>query len=351
MKKSSYGFLSLILIWSLQVRAGLEVNIHLSNSEYVVELSPEQQSEAQKKLDSLSQQERKSFFSTRADFLRLAAIGLQKIKVGFGIGAVIYNKVSFYRHRKDTQKYFDLAETMSGDSRQSLISSIISYDEEMQTKQEMFESLSLKEKGDEIILRMLQSLDRTLWEGAPIVSRANEFGVMAAIGPQLEAGTYSGNKIGGLFDIGLSLGYNRDQKALVFQIFRDKEKFVSTQMPAIFIAGVVVKAGPTIANQKRELTTRGISFYPPMVPGFSTTTELSFNAGFSSGLTWPPSPLGDMLTYANESERRVWIRMTFSPLQKGFVSIRQGFGLELRELFSRLTRKPKISTCNSLFSL
>lgn len=349
MKKSSYCLFSLFLFCSIHAWAGYEVDIQLPKSRYVVDASPEVATAAQKKLDSLSPEERKIFFSTRAEFLRLTAIGLQKLRVGFGIGAVIANRVSFFRHQRQTQKYLDLAETMSGDQRQSLISSILSYDEQMQEKQEALRGLSLKDKGDQVISKFLHSLDRTLWDGAPIVSRANEFGVMGAIGAQFEMGTNEGDKIGGLFDIGVSLGYNRDQKALVFQIFRDKEKFISTQMPGVFIAGVVVKAGPTIANQKNDLTTRGVSFYPPMVPGYSTTTDQSFSAGFSSGLTWPPSPLGDILTYSNSSERRVWLRVTLSPMHKRFFKVHQGFGLEFREILANLRRKPSLTICSALF--
>lgn len=349
MKKNWICFIALFLVWSSKARAAYEVDIQLSKSQYTVGLSSEDENFAQQKLAGLDENERQSFFSTRAEFLRLAAIAFQKLKWGFGVGAIIKNKISFYRDQKNIRKHFVLAQTLDNDEKQALISSVLSYEEKMLAKQNEFKQLNFKEKADEVILKLLFSLDHSLWEGAPIVSRANEFGVMGALGPQLEFGAAEGKKWGGLFDIGISLGFNRDQKALVVQVFRDKEKYVSTQMPAIFIAGLVVKAGLTVANQKKELTTEGLSYYPPMTPGFSTMTDRSFNVGFSSGMTWPPTPLGDILTYSNSSQRRIWLRLTFSPVQKGFLNLAQGFGEETKEL-ARIFRKGSGAVaCEALF--
>jgi len=321
----------------------------LPKSQYVVGISPEEEGMAQKKLSELSEEERASFLSTRAEFLKLAAMAFQKMKWGFGVGSVVKNKISFYSGRKEVRKQLEFASTREGDEKDTIISAALAYEEQMMQKQSEYRELSLKDKADAVIMKMLLSLDRSLWDGAPIVSRANEFGVMAAIGPQFEVGAAEGKKFGGLLDVGLSLGFNRDQKALVFQIFRDKEKFVSTDMPGIFITGVVVKAGLMVANQNKELTTEGISFYPPMAPGFSTMTDRSFNVGFSSGLTWPPSPLGDILTYSNSSQRRVWLRLAFSPLQKGFVKVSQGFGQEIKGIWAQLRAGKSVKSCEALF--
>lgn len=345
-----YCFFALFLVFQgFAVQAAFDVDIRLPKSQYVISVNPEEEVQAQNRLAKLSAEERISFLSTRAEFLKLAAMAFQKMKWGFGVGSVVKNNISFYRDKKEIRSQLAFADTREGDEKDTIISAALSYQEQMLQKQNAFRQLSLKDKADAVVMNMLLSLDRSLWEGAPIVSRANEFGVMAAIGPQFEAGAAEGKKLGGLLDVGLSLGFNRDQKALVFQIFRDKEKFVSTEMPGIFIAGVVVKAGLMVANQNKELTTEGTSFYPPMAPGFSTMTDRSFNVGFSSGLTWPPSPLGDILTYSNSSQRRVWLRLAFSPLQKGFMKASQGFSEEIKGIWAQLRAGKSMKSCEALF--
>lgn len=349
MKQSSILYLILVFIMPLQGFAAFEVDIQLPKSRYVVGINPDDEPLARQRLDALNEQERISFLHTRSEFLRAAAIAFQKIKWGFGFGSVIKNRLAFYREKKEIHRQFEFAEKMQGDVKDTLLSAAQAQEEDLQARKDVFREQKMKQKADEVIVKLLLNLDRNLWDGAPIVSRANEFGVMVALGPQLEMGSTEGKKWGGLLDIGLSLGYNRDQKALVFQIFRDKEKFVSTQMPGVFIAGVVLKTGLMVANQNKQMTTEGSTFYPPMAPGFSTMTDRSFNAGFSSGLTWPPSPLGDILTYTNSSQRRIWLRLSFSPVQKGFVQVREGFSDEISGIINRLRSGKSVMACEALF--
>ncbi len=349
MKLKAFFYLVICFFLPLQVWGAFEVNITLPNSQYIIGINQDDQSAAEQRLAMLSVEEQKGFLQTRSEFLKMAAMAFQKLKWGFGAGYVIKNKISFFRDKREIRKKLEFANKLNeGDERDTIISAVLSYQEQMLAKQKILRDQSFKEKSDQVILKLLYNLDRSLWDGAPIVSRANEFGVMFALGPQIEAGSTNGKKWGGLLDIGISLGFNRDQKALVFQIFRDKEKFVSTQMPGIFIAGVVLKAGLMISNQKKEMTTEGSSFYPPMAPGFSTITDRSFNVGFSSGLTWPPSPLGDILTYTNASQRRVWLRLSFSPVQKGFVQVNEGLSAEVSEVM-QMFQSGKGMSCESMF--
>ena len=156
-----------------------------------------------------------------------------------------------------------------------------------------------------MITRTLNLLDAQLWTQASIVAHANEFGVLAAVGLQAEGGNSAGVGRGGLADIGISLGFNRDEKSIAIQIFNDRETFKSTEMPMVMIAGLVGKAGFYVANQGKNLSAEGSSFYPPVAPAFSSSTNRSFMIGASSGLTWPPSPLGDLLTYTNKLKQTI----------------------------------------------
>jgi hypothetical protein len=79
-----------------------------------------------------------------------------------------------------------------------------------------------------------------------------------------------------------------------------------------------------MGHREDARTIKGSSFYPPAVPGFSTTSSEFFAAGFSSGLGLPPPPLADLMTFTNKFERHVIVRVTVSPLVKGFVRMQLG---------------------------
>lgn len=128
-------------------------------------------------------------------------------------------------------------------------------------------------------------------------------------------------------------------------------------MPVIFIAGLVTKIGFYVANQGKNLNSHGTSFYPPVVPGFSTSTNQKFMTGFSSGLTWPPSPISDMLTYSNKVSQTTLLRLTISPIIKGFVHIQSGALQQLskiqlfsmKDMLQKFKEKTAVLECTALF--
>lgn len=242
---------------------------------------------------------------------------------------------------------------MDSSARDDLLMSIQNGENEFNERLDSSRHKTFDEKANLIISSILSSIDSQLWRQARIVAHANEFGIMVAAGIEAEGGARNKKGWGGLTDIGISLGYNRDEKAMAIQIFHGLEPFESTQMPVVFIAGLVAKAGLYVANQGHDLTAVGSSFYPPMAPGFSSQTNRSFMAGFSSGLTWPPSPIGDMLTYSNKLKQTVLFRLTLSPLTKGFIRVQSG---ALNQVINaaylpikKLLLKEDIYQCSSLF--
>ncbi len=304
-------------------------------------------------VNQLSQTDFDNFLKTRYDFLNHAARLLQNLKYGFGVGYIIKDKYQFYKEKKQIQELIELANTIDSSARYDMLNSAQQGKEELQYRISESKDKTFSTKANQVILSILGSIDSQLWHQASIVSHANEFGIMLAAGAEAEGGGRNTKGWGGLTDIGISLGYNRDEKAVAIQIFHDLEPFQSTQMPMVFIAGLVAKAGIYVANQGEDLTARGSSFYPPMAPGFSSQTNRSFMAGFSSGMTWPPSPIGDMLTYSNKLKQTTLFRLTLSPLTKGFIRIRSG---ALKEIINaayipikNLILKPSAYKCSSLF--
>jgi hypothetical protein len=307
----------------------------------------------------LTPEDQASFLATRKEFLSLAAKGLQSLKMGFGVGVTMKNYFRFLKEKRQTKKLLEESLNWSPGQRDDLLMAIQRNEPELNRRRTIEKNKLLSQKADEAIQMILNSLDRQLWEQAEIVAHANEFGFMVAAGIELEGGTRAGKGWGGLTDLGVSIGFNKDEKSLAIQVFHDMEKFKSTQMPMVFIAGAVGKGGFYVANQNEQKNTdsKGTSFYPPMAPGFSSSTNRSFMAGASSGLTWPPSPLGDMLTYTNTLNQVTLLRVTISPLTKGFFRIKSdalkktvSFTLEsIKKLMTKLGISSPVNQCSALF--
>jgi hypothetical protein len=140
--------------------------------------------------------------------------------------------------------------------------------------------------------------------------------------------------LGGFFEIGFSIGFNKETKSLAFQIFRNVENFQHTPMKLVLVAGVAVKTGFYIMNQKTgELKYKGRSFYPPMVPAYSNITDRMFSTGPFLGLSVPPSPFSDFFTYTTRLDHKVILRVIISPLMKSFVKMEVGFGMDSIRFF------------------
>ncbi len=262
---------------------------------------------------ALSAKEQSQFLEKRAVILQKLEFGLNKSRWIFYLTDLVSSGFSTI---KDLILYDSFAEQPSDE-----IKEMMRIDQELNP--EKYQDKKLSERIDEKIKSILKATDFKLWSQAPLVANSNQFSIMAALELQAEGGTKS-HHWGGLYDLGLTLGYNTESKAVVFQIFRNREAFKSSLMPAVAVGGIVGKIGPLIsrANDETSLHTTGESFYPPMVPGYQSTTKESFSFGFSSGLTIPPSPFGDMLTYTNTLDQKIILKISFSKIYTGFVRVK-----------------------------
>lgn len=277
--------------------------------------------------EALTQEDKIGFNENRKMFLTQAAKALQVLKYGFGIGSVVKDKVSYrlqsYQDRQFQRQMRSMPETAQQDYKTAHDQAIGPIEAERQKRL----ALTLKERSDSIIQAALISLDQKLWSQAALFAKSNEFGFILGAGVEALGGVQGKGGWGGIFDFAISIGYNREEKAVAIQVLRDIETFQDTMMKAVFIAGATGHAGMYIANQKRgSLEHIGSNFYPPMIPGYSSTTNDSFATGASSGLTWPPSPLGDLLTYTTKLNQKALLRITVSPTYKGFIRIETGIG-------------------------
>lgn len=297
--------------------------IQLEKRSYVLK-NPQVGSFDRLAFEAMNEAEKESFHNNRRIFLTSLARGLQLIKYGIGAGIISKDSISYkirkYRINKLAGRYENASPGMKADILTATDAALT----QLEAEQGANQGLGFRQRSDRIILRMLEAADWNLWSQAPLFARSNEFGLVLAVGVELLGGRKD-KGWGGIFDIGVSVGYNRDTQALAIQIFRDIEHFKSTVLPAVFLVGVVGKAGLYIANQAPSvLEHEGTSYYPPMVPGFSSITADNFMAGLSSGLTWPPSPIGDMLTYTDRLNQNMVLRFTFSRLNSKFLRVQSG---------------------------
>ncbi len=260
----------------------LALELPVGSSKFLLEIGKETNL---RPFTGLPEEEKQMFLLKRQRFLEACAKGLGLTKYGIGFGAVTKDKITYLIKRTPARQ------------------------------------TPLRERAEDIIRGMLASIDRQIFDSAPVIARANEFGIMLAGGVEALGGSY-GKGGGGILDLGISIGYNVDNKALVIQIFRDVETYQSSISKWVGLAGAVMKAGPYAANMRAgQLSENGTSFYPPMVPGFQMKAENFVAFGFSTGLTWPPSPLGDLLTYTTRLDHSRLLRITVSPLLLGFVRV------------------------------
>jgi len=264
-------------------------------------LEPEEGSLERDQFESLPLSERIAFHRKRRALLKNSARALEKIKLGFGAGAVLKDKISF--------------------AVRNLRIRNTSEDTEEKARN------TLREHSEEMVQILLELIDKTIWTDAPLFAHSNEFGVVGAVGGQFIRKTFE-TQSGGLIDVGFTLAYNREENALAFQIFFEKEVLSSSVLPALVLAGANLKAGVYIAHfEPGQMQQEGKAIYaPPGAPTFMTHSPRDAMAGFSSGgpFTFPPSPIGDLVTNINRVERTYLYRGTISPQTRGFVRIYPG---------------------------
>lgn len=248
--------------------------------------------------ESLPKERRKQFHEMRQQYLANAARILNASKFVFGAGSLVGDGFSFVKVQAKKVFGKDTPADQSPTQR------------------------TFQVRSQQAVQSILRGLDYKLWSQAPLVIDSNEFGLSVSVGVLAEAGVLRKGG-GGADEIGFSLAVNKLQKAFVFEIFHNSEKFDNTKA-AVSVLGVVGKVGVTMGRRNGVETLKGESFYPPAIPGYSSSSPEFFSSGLSSSLGLPPPPFADLLTFTNRFERQALIRVTVSPLVKGFVRVHFG---------------------------
>lgn len=247
--------------------------------------------------EGMEQRSQEEFEKVRRAFLENAAKALHKTQFALGAGSIIGDSFQFVKIK---------ALKMFGKNVDPNVSL----------------SRTFNERSHQGVNSILKSINYKLFTQAPLLIDANEFGLSLSMGIIGELGMLKKGG-GGSEELGLSFGYNKKDKAFVFELFHNSEKFSSSRS-FVSVLGVVGKLGLSIGARKDANIIKGGTFYPPMIPGFSANSSSYFVTGLSSTFGFPPSPFADMLTFTNDFERTPLIRITVSPLVKGFVRIHVG---------------------------
>lgn len=247
--------------------------------------------------ESLPEDRKQKFQEMRLMFLANAARIMNSTKFVFGAGSVVGDAFSFVKVK--TKQAFGKT-----------------------VEQTPTEKRTFSVRSHQAVQAVLKGIDYKLWSQAPLVIDSNEFGLSVSVGALAETGVLRKGG-GGAEEVGLSFAFNKSKRAFVFEIFHNSESFDNTKA-AVSVLGIVGKAGITLGRRNGAETLKGSSFYPPAVPGYSVSSPEYFSAGLSSSLGFPPPPLADLLTFTNRFERHHLIRVTVSPLVKGFVRLEFG---------------------------
>jgi hypothetical protein len=263
--------------------------------------------EAKQVFESMTPEMQKEFLESRKTILNFTAKVLKFGKLKYGLGQIIKNKITqivskVRRNGNPLDHLINDAQTANGLPQTDSL------------------SVNHTKAKHELGKGVLNQIDQQLWLAAPVVASQNEFTISAWLGVILEAGGRH-RGVGGSLGFGLNIGYNKDSKAFVFEIFQDIDSY-EKGITGVLLAGLTPKIGINLINQKagEEMKSRtGQSLYPPVAPLFSSKYSDMAVIGLSSALLSFPPLIGDGMAYVNTSDRRTLLRVTVSPVMKGFL--------------------------------
>lgn len=276
------------------------VKIDLANTWFVLPHPSEEQMEFYR---DLSEADKIKLHQKRILALNILARGLSSMKRGLGFGAMVKDKVMFWKPKKANQ-------------------------------------LSLNERADGVVEGILRTFDAKVWESAPIFADLKEMGftgtgqIVAALGSNKRVDInkqIGGKKIdvvipelksGGAIGIGFTIGINFEQKSLIFQLFNTNEQLKEVYLPLFYLAGNI-KGGMYLSSSTEKLysTKKGEGFYPFAAPGYteSAPSKKSFGGTMAFGI--PTSPIDAGLTFKTSMQEQSYLRIRISPFTWKFIGI------------------------------
>lgn len=276
------------------------VKVDLANSYFILSHPSEEQMEFYR---DLSEADKAKFHKKRIVALNILARGLSTMKRGLGFGALVKDKVMFWKPIKEQQ-------------------------------------LSFNERADGVVEGILRSFDAKVWESAPVFADLKEMGftgtgqIVAALGSNKRIDIrkqVAGKKVdvvipelksGGAIGIGFTIGINFEQKSLIFQLFNANEQLKEVYLPLFYLAGNL-KGGMYLSSSTEKLysTKKGEGFYPFAAPGYSESAPAKKSFGGTMAFGIPTSPIDAGLTFKTTMQEQSYLRIRISPFTWKFIGV------------------------------
>ena len=299
--------------------AAFALNVEVkSGPEYELRGAPYTQ-DFLKQYNSLTEFEKVRFHINRKDFLKSTASLLHSTQLVFGFGSLVKDKIMQMFKKQKTE--IPVQQPIVQLAEQAVAQDIAELAVKDRPTKKQFKEL-VREKSELIVLETLRGIDRQLWENSRLVAYQNEFSVSGSLGLISLAGVGSAGR-GGSRSLGFSFGYNKQTKTFIFDLYTESDSFYHAITPTTLI-GLLPKIGFGFAANidAENLSRRGHTTYPPFVPGYTAIYDNMVVFGFSTALISFPSVAGDMFSYVNKSQRKTFLRATFSPMVPGFVRLK-----------------------------
>ncbi len=271
--------------------------------------------EAAQLYNGLKKADKEKFQETRNSMLAKVEASLRKTQWALGTGIYLKDKILFWKETSEMPR---------------------------------------SQRSEDLIQTVVKVVDLKLWSQPRLLTRLNEFGFNLSVSLAAEGGA-AGKYWGGLREIGINLGYNKELKALTFQIFRQSEKIQNSPLGFSVLVAAAFKGGiylSSVEKNKIHETKQGTTFYPPGAPVYSTSIKNILAAGAFIPVGFPPFPFDATISFNNKTEHRNLLRITVSPFQPGFVrmSIDKLILQPITEMIDLLLRRGgSAGLCQSVF--
>ncbi len=172
---------------------------------------------------------------------------------------------------------------------------------------------SLANSSDEIRISFLQMVESTLWSNIKLVQDSNEYGLHLNVGLVGVMGAFNKGR-GGALGLFMNFSYNKEQRALAFEIGFEQESYHRSVPGAVNFA-LFWKAYPYLSyvdKNKFHSRSNGLSNYPPGILGSTTIDNKFFGLGYTDSPIGFPSIFSAFMYYQNKVTRTTLVRFSLS---------------------------------------
>lgn len=266
-------------------------------------------------LEKLSRDEVSNFQTQRARVLSKLLTVLTHTKLGIGYGV-------FYKDRILARI------TSKKKPNLSVIESTIADAERVTNKK------SPARLAEDFTQKVLETVDKEIWQSNQVIAHQSEYAFTISASLTGAFG-YKEKKGGGNLGFGISFGYNKKDRAYVFEVFGDVEQterlqavgpqFYKKIMPFPFIIGLIPRLGVYIYNFSEVHPSeprKAETLYPAFTSGaIAKGSDDMVGVGYINTMLSVPPYIADSFVQMTSTVRYPLFRLEVSKFLKGFVRL------------------------------